>query len=287
MDVLPPLTHSEDSQDALAYLIHYETVVRQQECEDLAVVDYLKGFLGELQMGDDWTVPLDVSHIQRWRQTTSSYQTDCQLMLVLDSISSNNTTATITPLEIYHAYKVTCHGMLVLQHAPVGSELRHQLRNRILASLALPQATMVLNTKMRRPGAAAHDEPHMVPCKSPRATDSSWMKTKLLFAFLFFLFIAAGYQVDWQGRKEPETTRLVEPTVPRVEQPDTPKATVESIEETPTEFIKDQILKDKTLQSTISVRQTLGTLAMFPMGALLGPWAALTVGALAWQQPQE
>lgn len=169
--------HCEYRAEATAYLLRYETMVRQQEAEDMAVLAHIRPCVSRLlqvlglpQVSDDWkflTQEVSFYHLKRacdileeqgnseWRGGTEFMTTDRQLMMVLrlltqkvsgfDEIAA--TTTTITWAEFVQCYKICIAGMLTLQHLPKDSTIRARARDRTLAMLSLfePPSTQLFH----------------------------------------------------------------------------------------------------------------------------------------------
>jgi len=166
---------AQQKGDAMAYLLRYETMVRQQEAEDMAVLAHIRPCVNRLLelIGQKPVVAEDLQflaheisfvdlqkavrkleHLQKHQQHNNRpiehLTTDRQLMMVLrlltqkvDKRATNNssTTATATTMitwaEVVQCYKVCIAGMLTLQHLPHDTAIRARARDRTLAMLSL------------------------------------------------------------------------------------------------------------------------------------------------------
>lgn len=166
---------SNSNLDAVAYLLRYETMVRQQEAEDMAVIAHLRPCFTELlalveeTKGNDnnsktnFSLDSEISFhtlqkaVLALEHTTEKQKmmmtTDRQLMMVLkmlthkgtiattdgdhDATDDEETKTTITWAEIVQCYKICISGMITLQHLPTDSPWRARARDRTLAILSL------------------------------------------------------------------------------------------------------------------------------------------------------
>lgn len=172
-----PQQTPQDKSDAMAYLLRYETMVRQQEAEDMAVLAHMRPCVTRLQELMDQQPSADSSMhhdhhedmefltheitfvqlqtaVRRLEELQNNNSrpmmehltTDRQLMMVLrlltqkvngDSNNIDTPVPTITWAEIVQCYKVCIAGMLTLQHLPNDSAIRARARDRTLAMLSL------------------------------------------------------------------------------------------------------------------------------------------------------
>lgn len=166
---------SHKKGEAMAYLLRYETMVRQQEAEDMAVmahispcVDRLLQLAGkekdEIRCDDLQFLTQEISFVDLQltlrkleqehlsgsnnRVPTEHFTTDRQLMMVLrlltqkvDSHNNNDEYDTeptmISWAEVIQCYKVCIVGMMTLQHLPADTAIRARARDRTLAMLSL------------------------------------------------------------------------------------------------------------------------------------------------------
>jgi hypothetical protein len=170
-DVMHPQDgETENRGDAIAYLLRYETMVRQQEAEDMAVLAHIRPCVSRLlqllgvqhAMDDVQFVTQEISfqqlkqacnnleEEQEKKQRTEFITSDRQLMMVLrlltQKVSSDSTTC-ITWAEFIQCYKVCIAGMLTLQHLPPDSAVRERAKDRTLAMLSLfePPSTQLFH----------------------------------------------------------------------------------------------------------------------------------------------
>jgi hypothetical protein len=152
----PATLSDEYRRQALAYLLNYETMVRQQEAEDMAVLAHMRPCVARLVelMGasphavpnrtDGWNHPSFLTQeislsqlrnaVSQLEETTPDHHdmvavpefmtTDRQLMMVLRLLSSaaaapNEQDVTLTWAEVIQCYKICIVGMVTLQHLPV------------------------------------------------------------------------------------------------------------------------------------------------------------------------
>ena len=152
---------------ALAYLLRYETMVRQQEAEDMATIGHARACIERIiQLSGLKTEDRHIDLLHRlvsfadleraWHNLEVSKDhskpeymtTDRQLMMVLrlltQDLSEQDKTAQITWAEFIQAYKVCINGMETLQHLPSSDfnpEVRNRARNRTLSMLSLFKAS--------------------------------------------------------------------------------------------------------------------------------------------------
>jgi hypothetical protein len=166
-----PSLSDEYRRQALAYLLNYETMVRQQEAEDMAVLAHIRPCVARLVelMGappnrDGWnhhsflTQEISLSQLRyavsRLDQQTTQDQhgipvvvvpefmtTDRQLMMVLRLLSAAAPTdedMTLTWAEIIQCYKICIAGMVTLQHLPVAESESESESNYLQGGTTLP-----------------------------------------------------------------------------------------------------------------------------------------------------
>lgn len=159
------------NRHAIAYLLRYETMVRQQEAEDMATVAHIRSCIERIQVlagikdrqkpGEQQTDLLqqEVSYydlgkayhkLEHSRQndfTPEFATTDRQLMMLLQLITENlddeEKTVKITWAEFVHAYKLCITGMETLHHLPADthSAARSRARNRTLSLISMFEAS--------------------------------------------------------------------------------------------------------------------------------------------------
>lgn len=156
---------------ALSYLLRYETMVRQQEAEEMATLAHLRPLLERIQVlaagngnetnmmpptvGDDYaTLGKEISYrqlksvLETLQHSSEVMTTDRQLMMMLRVLTQKTTTdETISWGELVMMYKICVLGMLTLQHMPASSLSRNRARERTLAMLSLfePPSTKLFN----------------------------------------------------------------------------------------------------------------------------------------------
>ena len=175
---LPPrLTSTEDDEDDdfpktkrddLAYLIRYETMIRQQEVDDMATMEHftncMKSFFSLEQASSD-IMHSQVSYFDikealdelDTKPFDEAITTDKQLMMTLRLLAKNaqESAATsdmmITFTEIFHCYQTACLGMMHLRRLSPPSIVRERSRNRIMSMLELfqPEANRNLDNRIR------------------------------------------------------------------------------------------------------------------------------------------
>ena len=145
-------------RQAIAYLLRYETMVRQQEAEDMATMAHVKPLLMRLEalssapLERSMTVPdmqRGVTYIQlqqaldqmmeHQQKSTEFMTTDRQFMMVLKTLTnkpSMDHDEVLTYAEIVQCYKGVVAGMQTLQHLQ-GCAARSRARDRTLSVLSL------------------------------------------------------------------------------------------------------------------------------------------------------
>ena len=155
-------------RQAIAYLLRYETMVRQQEAEDMATVAHIKPLLTRLEALSD-SHPLEqnssvpdlqrkISYLQLQqaldimldqchddnhdnRRSEECMTTDRQLMMVLQTLTQKQAAMDtmeeqLTYAEFIQCYKAVVTGMQTLQHLQ-GSDARSRARDRTLSIISL------------------------------------------------------------------------------------------------------------------------------------------------------
>ncbi len=169
---------------ALSYLLRYETMVRQQEAEEMATLAHLRPLLERIQVlsggrsgnndfsnhnitsfpqsvniGDDYASLGNEISYQQLKRALEALQienspevmtTDRQLMMMLRLLTQKTTDLTEETIswgELVMMYKLCILGMLTLQHMPATSLSRNRARERTLAMLSLfePPSTKLFN----------------------------------------------------------------------------------------------------------------------------------------------
>jgi hypothetical protein len=163
------------NRDALAYLLRYETMVRQQEAEDMATLAHIRPCVERLEAlagikavssssrktraeADSALLAREISFAslkkalealdEECDYSSEFMSTDRQLMMVLRLLTQKTGTdgdeqdddVFIAWVEFFQAYKVCIAGMLTLQHLPPTSAIRNRARDRTLAMLSLFEA---------------------------------------------------------------------------------------------------------------------------------------------------
>ena len=168
---------NRNNREALAYLLRYETMVRQQEAEDMATMSHLRPCLERLNellphemrqyhhqqqqpdhhsdAGDSpsstkddpdtvWTRQFSYRGLRKALEVLESQgptefmTTDRQLMMILRLLTqSEREKSALTWAELVQCYKTCIAGMTTLQHLPNADETRQRARDRTLAMLAL------------------------------------------------------------------------------------------------------------------------------------------------------
>jgi hypothetical protein len=163
---------STKNHHAIAYLLRYETMVRQQEAEAMATEAHLRPCIERIQVlagldtskwSDDRKTELLLQRIsfdelakahakledsKQHDPTPEHMTTDRQLMMVLHLLTENledkDRAVTITWAEFVQAYKLCIIGMETLQNMPADcaakAGMRDRARNRILSALSLFKA---------------------------------------------------------------------------------------------------------------------------------------------------
>ena len=159
------------NRQALAYLLRYETMVRQQEAQDMATLAHLRPCMERIQVlagmkaiqssEDHCSSDLLLQQQVSLGQLAKAYQiiqnskkldtpefmtTDRQLMMVLQVLTENlqeqDESVQMSWAEFAQAYKLCVAGMETLQHLPFDgdSTSRNRARNRTLSMLTLFEA---------------------------------------------------------------------------------------------------------------------------------------------------
>ena len=158
---------------ALEYLLRYETMVRQQDAEDVATLAHLRPLLRRIEtLGGKETkeMPEDMEDIMAREVSFAQLQkalvvldndssqvmtTDRQLMLVLRTLAKKTPETDgecISWAEFYQCYKTVVAGMQTLQYVPSQSLVRSRTKDRTLSILSLfePPSTKLFNEDVPR-----------------------------------------------------------------------------------------------------------------------------------------
>jgi len=227
----PELVHSATDDDdnssdggqekALEYLLRYETMVRQQDAEDMATLAHLRPLLYRMeklggkeskdtQLGgkEGKETPQDMEDIMAREVTFSQLQralqvldndsshvmtTDRQLMLVLRTLakkSAETDDECISWAEFYQCYKTVVGGMQTLQYIPSQSLVRSRTKDRTLTILSMfePPSTKLFNEDVPRTIQTGEDE----ALEGDRHHVMPEIRTKRRIGMLFGLFLAAA-----------------------------------------------------------------------------------------------
>ena len=149
---------------AIEYLLRYETMVRQQEAEDMATLAHVRPILKRIEKlsGEESSYAEDImareiTFVQLQRalevleqDSSEPMTTDRQLMMVLRTLarkSPENEDECISFAEFYQCYKTVVTGMQTLQYVPSASLVRSRTKDRILTILSLfePPSTKLFN----------------------------------------------------------------------------------------------------------------------------------------------
>ena len=159
------------NRQALAYLLRYETMVRQQEAQDMATLAHLRPCMERIQVlagikASQWSDDHRSSDLllqqhmslgqlakayhriqdSKNQDTPEFMRSDRQLMMVLQVLTENlqeqDKTVQLSWAEFAQAYKLCVAGMETLQHLPLDEDLtaRNRARNRTLSMLTLFEA---------------------------------------------------------------------------------------------------------------------------------------------------
>lgn len=166
------VTHTNDqplvNRQAIAYLLRYETMVRQQEAEHMATLAHLRPLLESLSerqlistlVDSDLNLEKEISFQQlkdaldTIEHSSHSYmKTDLQLMMALKTMVVKNTeeeNGSITWAEFMQCYKTIVAGMQTLQHIHEPN-CRARAKDRTLSMISLfePPATKLLDSLPR------------------------------------------------------------------------------------------------------------------------------------------
>lgn len=166
------VTHIKDEpfvdRQAIAYLLRYETMVRQQEAEHMATLAHLRPLLESLSerqlittlVDSDVDLEKEISFqqlkdaLETIEKSSHSYmKTDLQLMMALKTMVVKNTeeeNGSITWAEFLQCYKTIVAGMQTLQHIQEPN-CRARAKDRTLSMISLfePPATKLLDSLPR------------------------------------------------------------------------------------------------------------------------------------------
>ena len=175
------VTHVKDEsfvdRRAIAYLLRYETMVRQQEAEHMATLAHLRPLLESLSehqvmstmVDQDMDLEKEISFQQLQdslntiEKSPHSYmKTDLQLMMVLKTMTlkiPEEDHGSITWAEFLQCYKTVIAGMQTLRHVQeTGKRARTKDRTLSMISLFEPPATKLLDALPRDIHVSAFDD---------------------------------------------------------------------------------------------------------------------------------
>jgi hypothetical protein len=207
-----------ESYNADSFLRRYETMVRQQENENLATLSHLRPMLELLKKltngcgaevrNDDKsndTMSLlqefEYSHLKTAlyaieEETTHGFmKTDAQWILVLKMITENLPNGDhhrISWAEIVQCYKTCILGMQTLENTPAPKEIRNRARERSLSMMNLfrPSNTVTLNNATKTSEAIAAAELSL--CKADKAEKDKTEKLSRYFQLVAAFLIGAA-----------------------------------------------------------------------------------------------
>jgi hypothetical protein len=159
-DLVKSATDDDDNSSAsghdkaVEYLLRYETMVRQQEAEDMATLAHIRPILKRLQKlsgeessyGEDIMAreitfyQLEKARAALEQDSSEAMTTDRQLMLVLRTLTKKSPETQdecISFAEFYQCYKTVVTGMQTLQYVPSASLVRSRTKDRTLSILSL------------------------------------------------------------------------------------------------------------------------------------------------------
>lgn len=163
-----PDNTTDHQHSSLGYLLRYETMVRQQEAEDMASASHIQFCLEKLATKVDgppkstgmfWAREWSYNSLQQAVEELENLEgrgdvyeeenlhlltTDRQLMMVLRHVTQNlgdSCKTTITNAELLQAYRSCIVGMFALQHLPPTGSARQRARDRTLSILSLFQSS--------------------------------------------------------------------------------------------------------------------------------------------------
>jgi len=210
-------------EKAMEYLLRYETMVRQQDAEDMATLAHLRPLLYRIEkLGgkESKDTPLDMEDIMSREVSFCQLQralkeldndsshvmtTDRQLMLVLRTLarkSPETDDECISWAEFYQCYKTVVTGMQTLQYVPSQSLVRSRTKDRTLTILSMfePPSTKLFNEDIPRSihtGEEALEDDrrrHAIPEARPtRRKAVLYPLFAVIVALLGFLFVQTPY----------------------------------------------------------------------------------------------
>ena len=155
--------HPDDRADAMAYLLRYEAMVRQQEAQELATLAHLRPCLERLAdwAGVDfqnWTDPVSFAQLRSALEQLEQHSDECmytdrQLLMCLRLLTTKSSemdhSTTLSWAEFGQCYHTCVNGMMTLQHFTASHPLRSRVRDRTMALLSLfePPSTHLFLTK--------------------------------------------------------------------------------------------------------------------------------------------
>lgn len=168
-DVMMREDQESIDRQAIAYLLRYETMVRQQEAEDMATLAHIRPILEHVQgisklgfsMPDHSRYPelleQEVTYSQlrqivdEIERNPPPFSTDRQLMMVLRTLTRKapeSEDQCLTWAEFLQCYKAVVGGMQTLEHLSA-QDLRLRARDRTLSILSLfdPPSTSLLDAE--------------------------------------------------------------------------------------------------------------------------------------------
>jgi len=243
---------NRNNREALAYLLRYETMVRQQEAEDMATLAHLRPCLERLNellppetrqqseakkdgsptttSKDDpdivWTRQISYRGLRKALEVlelqgpTEFMTTDRQLMMILRLLTqSDREKSSLTWAELVQCYKTCIAGMTTLQHLPNADETRQRARDRTLAMLSLfePQSRLWSASPLApvRPMAntSALHRPQRSSFAPPRVVKTRKIRYIGWFVACLVVFSTAGlYYQYWQQQNTVTATLEQQPT---------------------------------------------------------------------------
>jgi hypothetical protein len=159
-DLVKSATDDDDNSSAsghdkaVEYLLRYETMVRQQEAEDMATLAHIQpilkrlvklsgeesGYAEDIMAREITFHQLEKAHAVLEQDSSESMTTDRQLMLVLRTLTKKSPETQdecLSFAEFYQCYKTVVTGMQTLQYVPSASLVRSRTKDRTLSILSL------------------------------------------------------------------------------------------------------------------------------------------------------
>jgi hypothetical protein len=139
---------------AVEYLLRYETMVRQQEAEDMATLAHIQpilkrlvklsgeesGYAEDIMAREITFHQLEKALAALEQDSSEAMTTDRQLMLVLRTLTKKSPETQdecLSFAEFYQCYKTVVTGMQTLQYVPSASLVRSRTKDRTLSILSL------------------------------------------------------------------------------------------------------------------------------------------------------